>query len=161
LLVERIKYLYELQKKVVIMCGEGIVDSQGRELGGGERHHATTDPSGNKQLSGAAESLRTLLIKTMGDRYFKLYRRGNTAHEAIFSRKVGHTQRSGHPIAFDRFHAAQLDARTVEMLLEGCNNAMAVLQWNPGKGFSVGDFVANRLHDRWDVIHARQLHSDL
>ncbi len=158
LLVERIKYLYDLQKNVVIVCGEGIVDSQGRELG---VESATTDPSGNKQLSGAAESLRTLLIKMIGDRYFKLYRRGNTAHEAIFSRKVGHTQRGGRPIAFDRFHAAQLGARTVEMLLEGYNNALAVLQWNPGKGFSVGDFEANRLRDRWGVIHARQLHPDL
>ena len=33
LLVERVKYLYDLQKNVVIVCGEGIVDEEGRELG--------------------------------------------------------------------------------------------------------------------------------
>ena len=29
LLVERVKHLYDLQKNVVIVCGEGIVDEQG------------------------------------------------------------------------------------------------------------------------------------
>ena len=33
LLVERVKHLYELQKNVVIVCGEGIVDEAGEELG--------------------------------------------------------------------------------------------------------------------------------
>jgi len=33
LLVSRVKHLYDLQKNVVIVCGEGIVDEQGRELG--------------------------------------------------------------------------------------------------------------------------------
>ena len=46
-------------------------------------------------LSGAAEALRTKLIQMIGDKYFKLYRRGDTAREAIFTRKVGHTQRVG------------------------------------------------------------------
>jgi len=32
-LVERVKNLYDLQKNVVIVCGEGIVDEQGGELG--------------------------------------------------------------------------------------------------------------------------------
>src|ERR1700730_1739500 len=32
-LVERVKHLYDLQKNVVIVCGEGIVDDQGVELG--------------------------------------------------------------------------------------------------------------------------------
>src|SRR4029078_8123135 len=32
-IVERVRYLYDLQKNVVIVCGEGIVDEQGRELG--------------------------------------------------------------------------------------------------------------------------------
>ena len=44
----------------------------------------------------------------IGDRYFQLYRRGESAREAIFTRKVGHTQRGGRPILFDRFYAAQL-----------------------------------------------------
>ena len=33
LLVERVKHLYDLQKNVVIVCGEGIVDEKGQELG--------------------------------------------------------------------------------------------------------------------------------
>src|SRR5262245_49352945 len=32
LLVERVRHLYDLQKNVVIVCGEGIVDEHGREL---------------------------------------------------------------------------------------------------------------------------------
>src|SRR6266705_29827 len=71
-LVQRVKHLYDLQKNVVIVCGEGIVDEQGRELGAETK---TTDPAGNLILSGAAESLRSKLIQMIGDRYFQLYRR--------------------------------------------------------------------------------------
>ena len=53
-LVERVKQIYDLQKNVVIVCGEGIVDEQGRELGAESK---STDPSGNVVLSGAAEAL--------------------------------------------------------------------------------------------------------
>ncbi len=105
LLVERVKHLYDLQKNVVIVCGEGIVDEQGRELGAETK---STDPAGNVVLSGAAEALRAKLIQMIGDRYFQLYRRGESAKEAIFTRKVGHTQRGGRPILFDRFYAALL-----------------------------------------------------
>ncbi len=124
-LAERVKHLYDLQKNVVIVCGEGIVDEQGRELGAETK---STDPAGNIVLSGAAEALRSKLIEMMGDRYFKLYRRGESAKESIFIRKVGHTQRGGRPILFDRFYAAQLGARAVELLVEGRNNAVSVLQ---------------------------------
>ena len=48
------------------------------------------------------------MIQMIGDRYFQLYRRGESAKEAIFTRKVGHTQRGGRPILFDRFYAALL-----------------------------------------------------
>src|SRR5579864_2158798 len=58
LLVERVKYLYDLQKNVVIVCGEGIVDEKGNELGAETK---STDPAGNKALSGAAEALRAML----------------------------------------------------------------------------------------------------
>ena len=114
-LVERVKHLYDLQKNVVIVCGEGIVDEQGRELGAETK---TTDPAGNIALSGAAEALRHKMMQMIGDRYFQLYRRGNS-REAIFTRKVGHTQRGGRPILFDRFYGAQLGAKAVELLLEG------------------------------------------
>jgi 6-phosphofructokinase 1 len=155
LLVERVKQIYELQKNVVIACGEGIVDQAGQELGAEKR---TTDPAGNLQLSGAAEALRNLLIQAIGDRYFDDFRRGHSAKEAIFTRKVGHTQRGGRPILFDRFYAAQLGGKAVEMLLEGQNNAVAILQWNPARGFHVDSYDANRFRDRWGLIHARAMH---
>jgi 6-phosphofructokinase 1 len=99
-LVERIQDLYDLQKNVVIVCGEGIVDEEGNELGAAQQ---TTDPAGNVILSGAAESLRAMLIERMGDNYFSSRRRGESASAAIFVRKVGHTQRGGRPVLFDRF----------------------------------------------------------
>lgn len=157
-LVERVKHIYDLQKNVVIVCGEGIVDEQGRELGAETK---STDPSGNIVLSGAAEALRSKLIQMIGDKYFQLYRRGDSAKEAIFTRKVGHTQRGGRPILFDRFYAAQLGAKTVEMLVEGRNNAVSILQYDSTNGFHVEGFDANRFRDRWGLIHARHMHPAL
>ena len=46
LLVERVKHLYDLQKNVVIVCGEGIVDEQGVELGA---ESTSTDPGGQRR----------------------------------------------------------------------------------------------------------------
>ncbi|MGD1089556.1 MAG: 6-phosphofructokinase [Verrucomicrobiota bacterium] len=155
LLVERVKHLYDLQKNVVIVCGEGIVDEQGRELGAETK---STDPAGNVVLSGASEALRSKLVQMIGDRYFQLYRRGESAKEAIFTRKVGHTQRGGRPILFDRFYAALQGAKAVELLVEGRNNAVSVLQYSTTKGFYVEGYDANRFRDRWGLIHARQMH---
>ena len=154
-LVERVKHLYDLQKNVVIVCGEGIVDEQGRELGAETK---STDPSGNVVLSGAADALRWKLVQMIGDRYFQLYRRGDSAKEAIFTRKVGHTQRGGRPILFDRFYAAAQGAKAVELLVEGRNNAVSVLQYNSRQGFFVEGYDANRFRDRWGLIHARKMH---
>lgn len=157
-LVEKVKHIYDLQKNVVIVCGEGIVDEQGRDLGAESK---TTDPAGNVQLTGAAEALRAKLIQMIGDRYFQLYRRGETAREAIFTRKVGHTQRGGRPILFDRFYAAQLGAKAVELLVEGSNNMVSILQYNAKRGFHVEGFDANRFRDRWGMIHARYMDPSL
>ena len=157
-LVERVKHIYDLQKNVVIVCGEGVVDEQGKDLGAETK---STDPSGNVVLSGAADALRTKLIQLVGDRYFQLYRRGESAKEVIFTRKVGHTQRGGRPILFDRFYAAQQGAKAVELLAEGRNNAVAVLQYSSSKGFYVDGYDANRFRDRWGLIHARQAHASL
>jgi 6-phosphofructokinase len=154
-LVQRVKELYELQKNVVIVCGEGIVDQTGNELGAEKASH---DPAGNKLLSGAAEALRQVLIEQIGDKYFKALRRGETAREVIFTRKIGHTQRGGRPIRFDRFHAAGLGAKAVELLLEGRNNVVATLQWNRKRAFYLDSFDANGFRDRWGLIHARQVH---
>ena len=154
-LVTRVQELYESQKNVVIVCGEGIVDRQGRELGA---ETESKDPAGNKILSGAAEALRRLLAERMGDEYFKNQRRGDSAREVIFTRKVGHTQRGGRPLLFDRFHAAQLGGKAVELLSEGRNNVVAILQWNRARGFYLDSFEGNGLRDRWGHIHARKVH---
>jgi 6-phosphofructokinase len=157
-LVERVKHLYDLQKNVVIVCGEGIVDEQGSELGA---ESTSTDPGGNVALTGAAEALRGKMIQLLGDRYFQQYRRGSSAREAIFTRKVGHTQRGGRPILFDRFYAALLGSKAVDLLVEGRNNAVSVLQYHSQKGFHVEGYDANRFRDRWGLIHARQMHPAL
>ena len=158
LLVQRVQHLYDLQKNVVIVCGEGIVDESGNELGAVSR---STDPGGNVALSGAAEALRSRIIQMLGDRYFQLYRRGSSAKEAIFTRKVGHTQRGGRPLQFDRFYAALLGSKAVDLLVEGRNNAVSVLQYQKQKGFHVEGYDANRFRDRWGLIHARYMHPAL
>lgn len=155
LIVSRVKELYDLQKNVVIVCGEGIVGQDGRELGA---ERSSTDPAGNVALTGASEALRQMLIDRIGDTYFRNYRRGESAKAAIFTRKVGHTQRGGRPLLFDRFYAAQLGGKAVDMLLEGQNNAVSILQWNRRDGFHVDSFPGNSFRDRWGLIHARQMH---
>jgi ATP-dependent phosphofructokinase / diphosphate-dependent phosphofructokinase len=153
-LVERVKHMYDLQKNVVIVCGEGIVDEQGRELGAETK---STDPAGNIVLTGAADALRSKLVQMIGDRYFQLYRRGDSAKEAVFTRKVGHTQRGGRPILFDRFYGALLGSKAVDLLAEGRNNTISVLQYSADQGFHVDGFDANRFRDRWGLIHARSM----
>jgi len=157
-IVDRVRLLYDLQKNVVIVCGEGIVDKEGRELGAMTK---SSDPAGNVALSGAAEALRSELITILGDQYFQRYRRGRSAKEAIFTRKVGHTQRGGRPILFDRFYAALLGSKAVELLVEGRNNAVSILQYDGEKGFHVEGYDANRFRDRWGLIHPRYMHPAL
>jgi 6-phosphofructokinase 1 len=154
-LAERVREIYELQKNALIVCGEGVVDQQGRELGASK---TAFDPSGNVVLSGAADALRLMLVEHFGDAYFQSSRRAEFASDAIFTRKVGHTQRGGRPILFDRYHAAQLGGKAVDMLLEGRSNAASVLQWNREKGFYVDGYDGNAFRDRWGLIHARKMH---
>ena len=154
-LVNRVKEIYDLQRNVVIVCGEGIVDENGKVLGDST---SSTDPSGNIVLSGAAEQVRQLLIKGIGDDFFQKQNRNESASSAVFTRKVGHTQRGGRPVLFDRFHATQLGGKAVEMLIAGQNNYLATLQWSPEGGFSVDSFDANSFRDQWGLIHARELH---
>jgi ATP-dependent phosphofructokinase / diphosphate-dependent phosphofructokinase len=154
-LVERIKEIYDLQKHCVIVCGEGIVDEKGEELGA---EHASTDPAGNVILSGASESLRAVLIRRLGDEYFTSKRRNESARAAVFTRKLGHTQRGGRPVLFDRFYAAQLGGHAVDMLLEGMMNAVSILNYTRDRGFHLGAVSANDFRDRWGLIHARLMH---
>lgn len=157
-LVQRVQELYDLQKNLVIVCGEGIVDQNGQELGAKQ---VSLDPGGNLQLTGASEALREILIDHLGDAYFQATHRAESAKAAIFTRKVGHTQRGGRPILFDRFYAALLGGHAVDMLLEGQNNAVAILQWTRDRGFHVSSFDGNGFRDRWGLIHARQMHPTL
>ena len=157
-LADRVRHIYDVQKNVVIVCGEGIVDDEGHVLGD---ETSSTDPAGNVTLKGAAEALRSRLMKMLGDQYFKAYRRGESASEAIFVRKVGHTQRGGRPILFDRFYASQLGAKTVDLLHQGRNNEVSVLQYDKIRGFHVEGYDANRFRDRWGLIHARQMRTEL
>jgi 6-phosphofructokinase 1 len=154
-LVGRIQEIYDLQKHVVIVCGEGVIDEHGKELGA---EFASTDPAGNKVLSGASEALRSILIQKLGDNYFTSKRRNESAKAAIFTRKIGHTQRGGRPISFDRFYAAQLGGNAVDLLLRREANAVSILEWSNEHGFRVGSVYANQFRDRWGLIHARKMH---
>jgi 6-phosphofructokinase 1 len=154
-LVERVIEIYELQKNVVIVCAEGVVDENHQELGA---EIGSTDPSGNVVLTGAADALRQILVSRLGDSYFTSKRRNESARAAIFTRKVGHTQRGGRPILFDRFHGAQLGGHAVDLLLEGHVNGVSILKWDRERGFQVDGINANDFRDRWGHIHARQLH---
>ena len=155
-LVERVRELYELQKNVVIVCGEGIVGEDGRELGAKRETH---DPAGNvvalRRLGRAARRCSSTTSATTTSSSSAAPSRRKAA---IFTRKVGHTQRGGRPILFDRFYAAQLGGKAVDMLLEGQNNAIAILQWNREQGFYVDSYDGNAFRDRWGLIHARHLH---
>lgn len=155
LLVSRVKDIYRLQHNVVIVCGEGIVDAE-RHVMADEQQ--TTDPAGNLRLSGAAEALRRILIKELGDQFFKSLGNNDSAESAVFTRKVGHTQRGGRPILFDRFYAAQLGGQAVDMLLDGQTNAISILQWSEENGFHLQSYPGNGFRDRWGKIHARTLH---
>ena len=53
---------------------------------------------------------------------------------------------------------AMLGGKAVDMLLEGQNNAVAILQWSLRRGFYVDSFDGNAFRDRWGFIHARELH---
>jgi len=154
-LVERVKEVYDLQKHCVIVCGEGVVGEDGHELGA---ELDSTDPAGNVVLSGAAEVLRSILVKRIGNSYFTSKRRNESAKAAVFTRKVGHTQRGGRPILFDRFYAAQLGGHAVDMLRNGMMNAVSILNYTRDKGFHLSEVHANSFRDRWGLIHARQMH---
>ncbi|MEO6810593.1 MAG: 6-phosphofructokinase [Isosphaeraceae bacterium] len=151
--VERTMAILEVQKHAVLCVSEGIVDAEGRALGS---LVASKDPAGNLQYTGAAESVKRLLVERIGNEFFTRKRRNESADAAIFVRKIGHTQRGGRPVLFDRFHASQLGGKAVDLLAQGVQNAVATLQYRDG-GFVLDSVPANRLRDRWSTIHARPL----
>ncbi len=153
--VERVLAVLDIQKHAVLVVSEGIVDEQGHALGS---RTASKDPAGNVQYSGAASAMKSLLVERIGDAFFTHKRRNESADAAIFVRKVGHTQRGGRPIKFDRFYASQLGGKAVELLVQGFHNCIATLQYRDG-GFTLESVDANKLRDRWGTIHARPLSS--
>jgi len=155
---QRIRELYDRQKHVVIVVAEGAVDQSGHQLGVVSKGF---DPAGNVIFNGAAEALENTLLNTLGNDFFTSRRRHDTAKAAIFTRKIGHTQRGGRPILFDRFHATQLGGKSVDLLLERQNNAIATLQWSHEKGFTLDSIMAHKLHDQWRGIHPRLVHRSL
>jgi ATP-dependent phosphofructokinase / diphosphate-dependent phosphofructokinase len=157
-LEQRVRELYDLQKHAVIVVGEGLTDESGCVLG---EVIDSVDPAGNIKFSGAAEGLSRMLERSLGDEYFVCRRRHDTAAAALFTRKIGHTQRGGRPIRFDRFYAAQLGGKAVEMLVAGDNNAMATLQWCEPHGFTLDSLPSNKLRDRWGIIHPRSVHHSM
>ena len=152
-LVERVLRIFDIQKHAVLCVSEGIVNREGQILG---EVTASKDPSGNIQYTGAAEAIKRLLVERIGDAHFTRLRRNESAAAAIFVRKVGHTQRGGRPIHFDRFAASQLGGRAVDLLLQGYQNCVATFQFRDG-GFALDSVDANHLRDRWGTIHARPL----
>lgn len=153
--IDRVRQLYDLQRNVLIVIGEGVRDAEGQLLGANTNN---VDPSGNVIMGGAGAQLEHILETDLGDEYFQKNSPHDSADRAIFTRKVGHTQRGGRPIRFDRFHAAQLGGQAVELLIHEQNNHISTVQWSPESGFTLSQLSANKLRDQWGTIRARQLH---
>ena len=152
-LVDRVRSILDVQKHAVICVSEGIVDAQGNNLGA---LTASKDPAGNVQYTGAAEAVKRLLVKEIGDAFFTRQRRNESADAAIFVRKIGHTQRGGRPILFDHFYASQLGGKAVDLLVAGRHNCVSTIQYKDG-GLVLDSTDANKIRDRWGNIHARPL----
>ncbi|MFM7922906.1 MAG: 6-phosphofructokinase [Planctomycetaceae bacterium] len=157
-LTQQVSRIYDQQQNVVIVVGEGVRGLDGRELG------ATSpafDPAGNVKYSGAADAIVGMLEKSLSPDLFLETRRFESDSSPLFSRKVGHTQRGGRPILFDRFAATQLGGKAVELLAAGYSNEIATLQYSTNDGFTFRSIAANRLRDRWGEIHPREVHPSL
>lgn len=153
--IDRVRQLYDLQRNVLIVIGEGVRDAEGQLLGANTDN---VDPSGNVIMGGAGAQLKHILETDLGNEYFQKNSPHDSSDRAIFTRKVGHTQRGGRPVRFDRFHAAQLGGQAVELLIHEQNNHISTVQWSPDTGFHLSQLSANKLRDRWGTIRARQLH---
>ena len=152
-MVDRVHKILDVQKHAVICVSEGITDTEGNNLGAVT---ASKDPAGNVQYSGAAEAIKRILVREIGDVFFTKARRNESADAAIFVRKIGHTQRGGRPILFDSFHGALLGGKAVDLLVGGDHNRVSTLQYRDG-ALALDSVDANRLRDRWGNIHARPL----
>lgn len=151
----KVRQIYELQHNVVLVVGEGCRTPDGKELGASSPSY---DPAGNIRYKGAAESLQKILEERIEPGFFQRVRTHEPSSSTIFTRKVGHTQRGGRPIQFDRFIASQLGGKAVRLLSENANNVVATLQYSQRDGFEVDSISANKLRDQWGEIHPRCVH---
>ncbi len=151
-LEQRVRQIYELQHNVVIVVGEGCKTADGQELGASSPSY---DPAGNIRYSGAADALQKILAERIEPEFFARVRTHEPVDSSFFTRKVGHTQRGGRPIQFDRFYASQLGGKAVELLHTGVSNAVATMQYTTRNGFEVDSISANKLRDQWGEIHPR------
>ena len=157
-LATRVTQIYELQQHAVVIVGEGVRSTDGQELGAAM---PTFDPAGNVRYDGAADALAQQLGKLLGNELFATMRSFEPATSSMFSRKIGHTQRGGRPILFDRFYASQLGGKAVDLLAGGESNVIATLQYEPSSGFALSSISANKLRDQWGEIHPREVHPSL
>lgn len=157
-LERQVRRLYEIQHHAVIVVGEGVRMPSGAELGAAEQ---TFDPAGNIRYSGAADALAGLLQERIQDGPFERIRSSEPSGSAFFTRKIGHTQRGGRPIQFDRFYGAQIGGKAMEMVSRGASNQVATLRYSTENGFELSSLTANRLRDPWGLIHARTVHPSM
>lgn len=157
-LTARVVQVYELQQNVVIVVGEGVCNADGSELGAAM---PTYDPAGNIRYTGAADAICQMLEGSIDASVFREMRNYEPGASSMFSRKIGHTQRGGRPILFDRFYASQIGGKAVDLLVSGESNSIATLQYQPDIGFYVSSISANKLRDQWGEIHPRHVHPDL
>ena len=156
LLVERVKHLYDLQKNVVIVCGEGVVDEEGNELGA---ESTSTDPAGNVLADrrgrgparaddqGCSATATFSSIAAAARRAKRSSPERSATRSAADGRfcSIGSTRRSSAP------RPSICSSRAATTPCRFCSTT-------PQKGFHVEGYDANRFRDRWGLIHARQMH---
>jgi 6-phosphofructokinase len=158
-LARKVEEICRRQQHAVIVCGEGIRDCEGIFFGDS---HRSSDPAGNQRFAGAAAALKQALLDSMPHAFLRELGGFTDPDTALFTRKVGHTQRGGRPLSFDRYHATQLGYHAVEMLTTGQSNRVATLQWNAEEfTFAVDDYDAGVFRDECGEIHPRTVHPDL
>ena len=158
-LSRKVQEICRHQQHAVIVCGEGIRDVEGNFFGDSRR---SSDPAGNQRFAGAAASLKQSLLNEIPHSFLRDLGGFSDPDTALFTRKVGHTQRGGRPLSFDRYHATQLGYHAVEMLIGGQSNRVATLQWNAADlTFRVDDYDADVFRDEWGEIHPRTVHPQL
>ena len=156
-LVERVIEIYDLQKNVVIVCGEGIVDEQGRGTRVGERVHRP-----GRQQDPLRRRRRFAADPDRADRR-QLLHHANAAtnrRERRFSpAKSGTPSAAAGPFISTASTARNSAGKPSICCCEGHVNAVGILQCNGDRGFYIDSACnANDFRDRWGLIHARQVH---